>query len=198
MTNPSSRNENSTQIPVGPELRTLRNKVVGGRFGLGRTTLRAANKRRRFLPFVWVWTGAALLGTAYGAGWLDGVNGKVEAAQTGERTSFRYCFTGGGYDCVVDGDTIWLKGVKIRIADIDAPETHDPRCASEKALGDRATVRLHDLLESGSISLKPIDRDEDIYRRKLRIVLVNGESVGDTLVAEGLARYYGNGRRPWC
>ena len=33
---------------------------------------------------------------------------------------------------------------------------------------------------------------------KLRIVLVNGESVGDTLVSEGLARYYGNGRRPWC
>ena len=49
------------------------------------------------------------------------------------------CFTGGGYNCVVDGDTIWLHGEKIRIADIDAPETHDPRCSSEKELGDRAT-----------------------------------------------------------
>ncbi|MGE5564270.1 MAG: thermonuclease family protein [Bacillota bacterium] len=144
--------------------------------------------------------GAALIGTANGAGRLDGFGrtGQAQAAASGERVSFRYCFVGGGYDCVVDGDTIWLKGVKIRIADIDAPETHDPRCASGKELGDRATRRLHDLLESGPITLKPINRDKDVYGRKLRIVLVNGTSVGDTLVSEGLARYYGHGRRPWC
>ena len=28
--------------------------------------------------------------------------------------------------CVVDGDTIWLEGVKIRIADIDTPEISQP------------------------------------------------------------------------
>jgi endonuclease YncB( thermonuclease family) len=158
-------------------------------------------QRRGALPiFISVWGGAALLGTAYGAGWFESV-GKTalfEGRTTGERVSFRYCFTGGGYNCVVDGDTIWLKGVKIRIADIDAPETHDPHCASEKVLGNRATSRLHDLLQSGPITLQPIDRDKDAYGRKLRLVLVNGTSVGDTLVREGLARYYGNGRRPWC
>lgn len=158
-----------------------------------------SNKRAGWLPFIPLWGGAALLGTAYGAGWLDGIGttDRVEAAR-GAHVSFGYCFVGGGTNCVVDGDTIWLKGQKIRIADIDAPETHDPRCASEKQLGDRATRRLHDLLESGAISLRPIDRDEDVYGRKLRIVLVNGKSVGDTLVSEGLARYYGHGRRPWC
>lgn len=167
------------------------NKVMRGRFG--------AQRPRAWLTFLALWGGAALLGTAYGAGWLDGAGSdRAQAAAPVVRIGFRYCFTGGGYNCVVDGDTIWLKGVKIRIADIDAPETHDPRCASEKALGDRATVRLHDLLASGAITLKPIDRDEDVYGRKLRIVLVNGRSVGDTLVREGLARYYGNGRRPWC
>jgi endonuclease YncB( thermonuclease family) len=136
----------------------------------------------------------------YGAGCLAGIGNsdRLQVATTAERAHFRYCFTGGGYDCVVDGDTIWLKGVKIRIADIDAPETHDPRCASEKQLGDRATRRLHDLLESGPVTLQPIDRDEDVYGRKLRLVLVNGTSVGDALVSEGLARYYGKGRRPWC
>ena len=46
--------------------------------------------------------------------------------------TFPLCHTGGGYNCVVDGDTIWLGGQNIRIADIDAPETHKPRCASEK------------------------------------------------------------------
>lgn len=147
-----------------------------------------------------LWIGAALISTAYGESSFGGIGkpDQAHAAASGERVSFRYCFTGGGTNCVVDGDTIWLRGVKIRIADIDAPETHDPRCASEKQLGDRATRRLHELLESGTISLRPIDRDEDVYGRKLRVVLVNGRSVGDTLIREGLARDYGHGRRPWC
>lgn len=159
------------------------------------------NGRGRWRPgLLALFTAAALLGALYGAGGFDGLQAidEAEAAQAGQRIRFGYCFTGGGDNCVVDGDTIWLDGVKIRIADIDAPETHDYRCASEKELGDRATRRLHDLLDSGTIRLQPIDRDEDVYGRKLRIVLVNGRSVGDRLVSEGLARYYGHGRRPWC
>ena len=99
---------------------------------------------------------------------------------------------------MVDGDTIWFKGQNIRIADIDTPETHEPRCAEELALGNQATKRLHQLVNSGAVSLDTIDRDEDRYGRKLRIVEVNGVSVGDTLVGEGLARWYEGGRRPWC
>jgi endonuclease YncB( thermonuclease family) len=99
---------------------------------------------------------------------------------------------------VVDGDTIWLEGQKIRLADIDAPETHDPRCRSEKALGDRATLRLQQLLNQGTITLQRIDRNRDRYGRLLRLVLVNGESVGDVLVGESLARWYAGHRRAWC
>jgi endonuclease YncB( thermonuclease family) len=112
--------------------------------------------------------------------------------------SFGLCHTGGGTNCVVDGDTIWLDGQNIRIADIDAPETHEPRCAEEQALGDRATGRLHELVNSGTVTLTPIDRDADGYGRKLRIVNVDGTSVGATLVGEGLARWYAGGRRSWC
>jgi hypothetical protein len=186
--------------------RGRRDNVVRGKFGRSRWTRAgtysagAPKRRSRWLTFVALCGGAAVLGTAYGAGWLDNLalSRAAEAADGGDRITFSYCHTGGGYNCVVDGDTIWLEGTKIRIADIDAPETHDYRCSSEKELGDRATVRLHELVESGPISLRSIDRDEDVYGRKLRIVLVNGESVGDALVGEGLARYYGNGRRPWC
>ena len=110
--------------------------------------------------------------------------------------SFGFCHTGGGTNCVVDGDTIWIEGQNTRIADIDAPETHEFRCPEEKELGDRATRRLHELVNSGPITLRSIDRDEDPYGRKLRIVVVNGTSVGDTLVNEGLARYYRGGKRP--
>lgn len=98
----------------------------------------------------------------------------------------------------MDDDTIWLQGEKIRIADIDAPETHPSRCPGEKKLGEEATLRLQQLLDAGTVTLQPIDRDRDVYGRKLRIVLVNGQSVGDTLVGEGLARWYAGGRRPWC
>jgi endonuclease YncB( thermonuclease family) len=112
--------------------------------------------------------------------------------------SFGFCHTGGGYNCVVDGDTIWLQGQNIRIADIDAPETHESRCSSEKALGDRATKRLIQLVNSGPVTMSSIGRDHDVYGRKLRLLYVNGQGVGDTLVSEGLARYYENGKRPWC
>ena len=114
------------------------------------------------------------------------------------RATFGFCHTGGGYNCVVDGDTIWLEGQSIRIADIDAPETHEFGCPQEKALGDRATQRLQQLVNSGAVTLTSIDREEDSYGRKLRLVYVNGISVGDTLVVEGLARYYRGGKRSWC
>jgi endonuclease YncB( thermonuclease family) len=99
---------------------------------------------------------------------------------------------------VVDGDTIYLAGEKIRIAGIDAPETHDSGCASELALGQRSAARLRELVSSGALTLTSIDRDEDRYGRKLRNVAVDGRDVGAVLVSEGLAREYGGGRRSWC
>ena len=115
-----------------------------------------------------------------------------------DQSRANFDFSTESYNCVVDGDTIWLEGQNIRVADIDAPETHDFRCMSEKELGDQSTRRLHELLESGPVTLQSLDRDEDSYGRKLRIVLVNGQSVGNTLVSEGLARWYRGGKRPWC
>ena len=87
---------------------------------------------------------------------------------------------------------------KIRIAGIDAPETHDYGCPEELMLGDRATDRLQILLNGGTVTLSSIDRDEDVYGRKLREVAVDGSDVGDTLISEGLARAYGGGRRIRC
>jgi endonuclease YncB( thermonuclease family) len=156
----------------------------------------ARRKRSSWARFVPLWAGAALVGTVYGAGGFGSL--PTSAANHPVRASFGYCHTGGGTNCVVDGDTIWLGGEKIRVADIDAPETHPARCATEQALGDRAARRLRQLLNQGAVSLAPVDRDRDRYGRKLRIVLVDGRSVGDRLVGEGLARPYAGGRRPWC
>jgi endonuclease YncB( thermonuclease family) len=101
-------------------------------------------------------------------------------------------------NCVVDGDTIWYEGLKIRLADIDAPEIRDPKCASEATLGHRAKRRLFELINSGPIEVVRTGRDEDRYRRKLRVVMQNGRSLGEVLVAEGLARRWDGARRSWC
>lgn len=101
--------------------------------------------------------------------------------------------------CVVDGDTFYTDEDKIRIADIDTPETHPSRCSYEADLGSRATNRILALLNDGPFSLQPIPgRDEDRYGRKLRIVLRDGRSLGDQLVSEGLARTWSGRREPWC
>lgn len=111
---------------------------------------------------------------------------------------FGLCHSGGGRNCVVDGDTFWFAGEKYRIADIDTPETHPARCAEEERLGDAATARLRDWLNAGDFRLESIDRDTDMHGRKLRVVTRDGESVGDTLIDEGLARPWEGARRPWC
>ena len=99
---------------------------------------------------------------------------------------------------VIDGDTFRYGGNKIRIADIDTPEVRG-RCAYETKLAARATQRLEELLAAGPFELQPIPgRDEDRYGRKLRVVTRNGRSLGDRLVAEGLARTWTGRRQPWC
>ena len=111
---------------------------------------------------------------------------------------FTICHTGGGRNCVVDGDTAWIDGVRVRVADIDAPETHPSRCPEEARLGDKATQRLRELLSAGPFEMRTIDRDEDPFGRKLRILVREGQSLGGVLVTEGVARWYRGGRQPWC
>ncbi|HTO39653.1 MAG TPA: thermonuclease family protein, partial [Rhizomicrobium sp.] len=102
-------------------------------------------------------------------------------------------------NCVIDGDTVWFAGQKIRIADINAPETSEPQCAAEAALGKRATDRLITLLNEGPFNVvKTGDRDHDKYGRALRLIERNGTSLGQTLVSEGLAEHWQGYRRNWC
>ena len=116
-----------------------------------------------------------------------------------EQPSLALCGSAFRRNCVVDGDTIWLNGTKIRIADIDTPEVSEPRCGAERQLGMEAPYRLRELLNEGPFSVSPIGaRDEDQYGRKLRVLNRNGQSIGDMLVAEGLARTWTGRREPWC
>lgn len=120
-------------------------------------------------------------------------------AASGQVSQFRKCVSRSRTNCVVDGDTIWIAGEKIRIADIDTPEISEPKCQSELALGNKATARLIELINAGPFELRAWPgRDEDRYGRKLRVLVRNGQSLGDMLVGEGLARTWSGRREPWC
>ena len=102
------------------------------------------------------------------------------------------------YTCVVDGDTIWLKGEKIRLMGFDTPETTTAFCGgdTEKQLGNKATERLQELLTNNDFS---VHRDgKDRYGRTLAIIRIDDVNVGDMLVDEGLARYWPDGDEFWC
>lgn len=124
------------------------------------------------------------------------------AASDRESAAFTRCYGPVRVNCVVDGDTFWYEGRKIRIADINAPEVSHPDCPSELALGERATDRLLALLNQGAFTLAPNDdgtgRDRDRYGRLLRTVTRHGDSLGAALVSEGLAERWTGHRRYWC
>ncbi|WP_234888767.1 thermonuclease family protein [Sinorhizobium meliloti] len=102
-------------------------------------------------------------------------------------------------DCIVDGDTLYVGGTKLRVADIDTPEISEPKCASKEALGECATERLIELVNAGPFEISGWQaRDEDQYGRKLRVLIRDGRSLGDILVSEGLARTWTGRREPWC
>ncbi|MEX2697500.1 thermonuclease family protein [Rhizobium mongolense] len=141
------------------------------------------------------------------AGWLYlNHNGHFDSAavfatapaQDSLSGSFVLCGDSHRTNCVVDGDTFWFEGEKIRIADIDTPELSPPRCEAERLKGEAAKSRLLSLLNAGNFSLAAGFRDEDKYGRKLRTVSRAGNSLGDVLIEEGLARLWDGARQGWC
>ena len=98
---------------------------------------------------------------------------------------------------VIDGDTIRVEGVSVRLVGLDAPEMRGA-CPTERHLAARARDRLVVLLADGVIVES---RGHDRFGRVLAVVReIGGRDVAQLLIAEGLARPYdGRGARPgWC
>jgi len=104
------------------------------------------------------------------------------------------CPPGPRDNCVVDGDTFWLNGEKVRIADIDAPEING-KCPYERQLAIKSRDRLAQLMDRSATLQR---QGEDRYGRTLATVYRNGRSLGEQLVNEGLARNWTGRRQPWC
>ncbi len=112
--------------------------------------------------------------------------------------AFTLCAEGPRINCVVDGDTFWVNGEKVRLADINAPETVQAGCPQERALGERAKRRLLVLLNAGPFTLEVSGRATDRYGRALRVARRQGRSLSDVLVREGLAEPWRGRRSDWC
>ncbi|WP_290985811.1 thermonuclease family protein [Ferrovibrio sp.] len=110
---------------------------------------------------------------------------------------------------VIDGDTmevvalIWLDQrvtTRVRLEGIDTPEKRS-KCIAEREAAEAATKLASDWLERN----KPVvlrDLSHDKYGRRVvgRVQSADGRSdLGETLIAQGLARRYDGGtKRPWC
>jgi endonuclease YncB( thermonuclease family) len=102
---------------------------------------------------------------------------------------------------VIDGDTLedMSTDITYRIENIDTPETGSrARCTAERELGNRATSAVRALVQSASdFEIHPSGRI-DRYERAIALVFVDGHDLGETLIAEGLARPWRGRREPWC
>ncbi|WP_084619848.1 thermonuclease family protein [Devosia chinhatensis] len=114
------------------------------------------------------------------------------------RVQFRMYGSGQRHTCVVDGDTVWLDGMNLRLQAYDTPEPYNDICggAQEVALANRASARLLDLLNSNSFSVETFGTDR--YDRTLATIRIGGTDVGDILISEGLARRWPDGNEFWC
>lgn len=97
---------------------------------------------------------------------------------------------------VVDGDTVRYQGQRLRLLDIDAPETGDPRCAAEARAGAAATAAVRSVLAGQQVTIRYSGRS-DRYRRPLVRISTGAGDVGSRLVAQGLALPYRGGSAAW-
>ena len=173
--------------------------LIPGRVYLGKLRARRRRQSLRTGAVAGIAVGAVFAGGLAITNWNTVATAAAPALASFSWDRFSICKGPIRRTCVIDGDTFWLKGEKIRIADIDTPETSEPKCQSEYETGMRATYRLRELLNEGPFQLAALnERDEDRYGRKLRIVLRDGQSIGDQLVSEGYARTWSGSREPWC
>lgn len=119
---------------------------------------------------------------------------QVENVSLGAKPgTFAFCGRSGLNNCVMDGSTFWMKGVKMKLAGIEVPQTDQARCMEERARGFTAKVRLRDMLNSGSFQVAAGGQGAEV-----KAVSRSGMSFADQLIREGLARRAGSPSPSWC
>ena len=110
---------------------------------------------------------------------------------------FPICGSGKRTTCVVDGDTVWLEGVKYRFEEIDTPEKGElAECMQEGLQAIEATKRLAEILSTHDFTIERSGNDR--YGRVLARFLIGNTTAGEMLISEGLARPWRGRTEEWC
>lgn len=114
---------------------------------------------------------------ASGPAYLDASAGAGDPALTGRAT-------------VIDADTLEIRGTRIRLHAMDAPESSQPCFVGDDAVrcGQRAANALDGWIAGRSVAC--IGRDIDQYGRTVATCTVGGEDLGRWLVRNGHAVAY--------
>lgn len=111
---------------------------------------------------------------------------------------------------VSDGDTIVISApylpaplkpqLAVRIFGVDTPEKgHRAQCPREAQLGEMATQFTKNMVAQGKQFYVVLYGWDKFGGRVLGDIIVNGQSVRQGLIANGLAReYYGEAKTSWC
>lgn len=105
------------------------------------------------------------------------------------------CGSGARINCVVDGDTVWIDGEKIRLLNVDAPEIGQADCRAERQRGIAARDRMVQLTTGRPEIFR---QGKDRYGRTLAHVRFAGRDIGEALIATGHARRWEGRKADWC
>ncbi|MGU3339028.1 thermonuclease family protein [Methylobacterium mesophilicum] len=93
-----------------------------------------------------------------------------------------------GRASVTDGDTVVIRGTRIRLHGIDAPESAqvcEDATSKEYRCGQAAALALSDRIGEANISCEP--KDTDRYGRSVAVCRKGGEDLNAWMVAQGHA-----------
>lgn len=111
---------------------------------------------------------------------------------------------------VSDGDTVVIAApflpaplkpeLAVRIFGVDTPEKgHRAQCPAEARRGEMASQYTKQLVQNGRQFQIVLYGWDKFGGRVLGDIIVNGQSVRQGLIANGLAReYYGEAKQSWC
>ncbi len=120
---------------------------------------------------------------ALAAGWILGGVGAAAGAESfaAKASAVR----------VIDGDTLDVGGVRVRLHGIDAPETKQPCLNGSNVVylcGQAATKALREMVRGKDVRCEPRDRDR--YGRVVAVCRADGADINEHLVREGRAVAY--------